>query len=81
MVGIIFGVQIIIGIVALMIAGSQISERSTIQILLSQLVSNAISIPISMLMSIAAVVAYAELRSKQQFTNSPQLATEAALGH
>jgi hypothetical protein len=80
MVGIVWGVQFVIGLVAASVFGSSLIERSTGSILGIQIISTLIGLPIAMLLSIAAVIAYAELRSKQQMTSAGLLAHEASIG-
>jgi hypothetical protein len=74
-----WGVSFVIGLLTIAIFGTSIGDRSTAAIIASQIITTVIGLPLAMLLSIAAVIAYAELRSKERFTTAGQLASEAAL--
>jgi hypothetical protein len=74
-----WGVSFVVGLLTIAIFGTSIGDRSTAAIIASQIITTVIGLPLAMLLSIAAVIAYAELRSKERFTTAGQLASEAAL--
>jgi hypothetical protein len=74
-----WGINFVIGLGIIAMFGASISTRSTPAIVVTQVLATVAGLPMAMLVSIAAVIAYAELRSKQQFTTAGQLASEAAL--
>jgi hypothetical protein len=80
MIGIAWGVQFITSLVLAVLFGTSLGTRSTAGIFTMQILSVAVGLPIAMLLSIAAVIAYAELRSKQQATSAGLLAHEASIG-